>query len=108
MEITEEKLREKIGNGEKVMVDFWAEFCGPCKFMKPTFDKVSDELMSENYGVELYTFNVQNNKDFALELGIRAVPTIKSFSDGKEVDSQLGIQTEEQIRNLAKQLTLNG
>lgn len=107
MEITAEKLKQKIENGDKVIVDFWAEFCGPCKVMKPTFEKVSKELMNESYGVELYTFDVLKYQDYAVELGIRAVPTIKSFKNGTEVYSKSGLQTEVQLKELAKEL-LNG
>jgi thioredoxin 1 len=107
MEITAEQLKQKIQNGDKVIVDFWATWCGPCKIMKPSFDKVSKQLMDENYGVELYTMDVEKNQGLALELGIRAVPTIKLFDQGKEVYSKSGLQTEEQIKDLAKEL-LNG
>jgi len=107
MEITAEQLKQKIQNGDKVIVDFWAEFCGPCRAMKPAFERVSKQLMDENYGVELYTMDVEKNQGLAVELGIRAVPTIKSFDQGKEVYSKSGLQTEEQIKGLAKEL-LNG
>lgn len=107
MEITAEQLKQKIKNGDKVIVDFWAEFCGPCRMMKPTFEKVSQELVNENYGVEMYTFDVQKHQDYAVELGIRAVPTIKTFSNGVENYTKSGIQTESQLKELAKNL-LNG
>jgi thioredoxin 1 len=107
MEITAEQLREKIKNGDKVIVDFWAEFCGPCKMMKPTFEKVSEEINNNKDGVIMYTMDVQKNQNYAVELGIRSIPTIKSFSNGKEVYSKVGIHGESQIKDLAKQL-LNG
>lgn len=107
MEITAEQLKQKIKNGDKVIVDFWGEFCGPCRVMKPTFEKVSKELRDVNFGVELYTMDVQKNQDYAVSLGIRAIPTIKSFSNGVEVYSRLGVQTEAQLKELAKGL-LNG
>ena len=75
--------------------------------MKPTFEKISKELMNEKYGVELYTFNVESDASIATQLGIRAVPTIKSFDGGKEVYSKSGVQTEAQLKELAKGL-LNG
>lgn len=107
MEITAEQLKQKIENGDKVIVDFFASWCGPCKMMKPTFEKVSQQLREEEYGVELYMFNVEHDTSLATQLGIRAVPTIKSFDGGKEVYSKSGIQNEQQIKDLAKQL-LNG
>jgi thioredoxin 1 len=107
MEITQEELRKKIKNGDKLIVDFWAKFCGPCKIMKPMFDKVSEELRTESSQVQLYTLDVEQNRDLAVELGVRAVPTLKSFSGGKEVYSKLGMQTEGQIKELVTNL-ING
>ena len=107
MEITTEELTKKIENGEKLIVDFHAKWCGPCKMMKPMFDKVSEELRNENSEVQLYTLDVEQNRDLAVELGVRAVPTLKSFSEGKEVYSQPGMQMEGQIKQLVTNL-ING
>lgn len=107
MEISAEQLKQKIENGDKVVIDFSTNWCGPCKIMKPTFEKVSQQLKQENYGVELYTFDVEKHQDYAVSLGIRSVPTIKSFSNGVEVYSKVGIHPEQQIKQLATQL-LNG
>jgi thioredoxin len=107
MEITQELLQEKINNGEKLVVDFWAPWCGPCKVMKPTFEKVSEQYRNENSEVQLFTLNVEENKEFAASLGIRAIPTVKSFSGGKEVYSQPGMQMEGQIKQLVTNL-ING
>ena len=107
MEITQELLQEKIKNGEKLVVDFWAPWCGPCKVMKPAFEKVAEEYRKENSEVQLYTMDVDKNKEFASSLGIRAIPTVKSFSGGKEVYSQPGMQMEGQIKQLVTNL-ING
>lgn len=107
MEITQEELRKKIENGDKLIIDFWAKFCGPCKVMKPTFDKVSEEYRNKDSEVKLYTLDVEENRDLAVELGVRAVPTLKSFSGGKEMFSQPGMKTESQIKEIAENL-LNG
>ena len=104
MEITTEELKQKIENGDKLIIDFWAKFCGPCKVMKPAFDKVSEELREGNSEVQLYTLDVEENRDLAVELGVRAVPTLKSFSNGKEVYSQLGMKMESQIKQLVEDL----
>lgn len=102
MEITQELLQEKINNGEKLIVDFWAPWCGPCKVVKPLFEKVS-----ETVDVQMYTLNVEENKEIAGKLGIRAIPTIKSFNEGKEVSSNVGMLQESQIKDLANNL-ING
>lgn len=107
MEITTEQLKQKIENGEKLIVDFYAAWCGPCKVMKPTFEKLSEEYRNQNSEVQLYTMDVDSNREFAAFLGVRAVPTIKSFSKGKEVFTQAGVQMEQQLKSLVSDL-LNG
>ncbi len=104
MEITGKELQEKIKNGDKLIVDFWAKFCGPCKTMKPIFDKVAEEMRNNNSDVELYTMDVEENRDFAVAFGVRAVPTIKTFSNGEEVYSQPGMKVESEIKELINQL----
>ena len=99
MEITAQELNEKIENGETLIVDFWASFCGPCKLLKPIFEKVSSENTT---GVQMYTMDVENNREFAVSLGIRSVPTIKSFKDGEEVMNKVGLMNEGEINNLIK------
>ncbi len=107
MEITSSELKSKIENGEKLIVDFWAKWCGPCKVMKPTFDKISESLITEGKSVQMYTMDVEENRDMAVSLGIRAVPTVKAFSMGKEVFSQTGIQSDTQLKQLVENV-ING
>ena len=104
MEITSQDLKHRIDNGEKIIIDFWAEFCMPCKIMKPTFDKVSDELRNNNSEVKLFTFNIEQDNTLINYLGIKSVPTIKSFTNGKEVNTVSGMLRENQIKDLVDQL----
>ena len=102
MEITQQQLMEKINNGEKLIVDFWAPWCGPCKVMKPLFEKVASTA-----DVQMFTLNIEENKEVAASLGIRAIPTIKSFNDGKEVSNNVGMIQETRITQLVNEL-ING
>jgi thioredoxin len=104
MEITKEELKQKIENGEKLVIDFWAPWCGPCKVMKPVFERVSEEYRNENSEVQLFTLNVEENKEFAAELGIRAIPTVKTFSGGEQKFSSPGMIQEGRIKELALEL----
>ena len=101
MEITGEELKQKIENGEKVMVDFWATWCGPCRMLKPIFEKVMSENTTE---VQMYTMDVEENQDYAVQLGIRAIPTTKAFSNGDEIFSQPGMINENDLKNIVKNL----
>ena len=97
MEISSSELKEKINNGEKVIVDFHATWCGPCKMMKPTFERLTNENTTE---VGMYTMDVDLNRDLAIELGIRSVPTIKIYKGGKEVFSRPGVMTPGEVLSL--------
>jgi len=102
MEISSQELKQKIQNGEKIVVDFFATWCGPCKVMKPWFEKVAEEYNAKD-GTKFYTFNIEKDKEFAInELGIKSVPTIKGFSNGTEVYHNTGVLREEQIKSLAQ------
>ena len=100
MEISQDELEVKINNGEKLIVDFYAEWCGPCKLMKPTFDRISNE----NQNVQMYTLNVDSNKELAVKLGVRSIPTIKVFSDGVLIENKVGAINERDILKLIELL----
>jgi thioredoxin 1 len=104
MEITSVELREKINSGKKVIVEFWAEWCGPCKMMKPIFERVASENTTD---VEMYTMNVDLNKEVGMSLGIRSIPTIKVFDSGEMIDTKVGVMNEAQINGMVKDL-ING
>lgn len=104
MEITAKELQERINNGDKIMVDFWANWCGPCRMLKPIFEKVSSENTTE---VQMYTMDVDTNRDIAVSLGIRSVPTVKVFNEGRVVDTKVGVIQEEELKQMAKNL-ING
>jgi thioredoxin 1 len=100
MEITSEELKEKIKNGDKLIVDFYGKWCGPCKVMKPMFDDVSKELENNGSDIKLYTFDIDTDKEFVVELGIRSVPTIKGFNDGNEIFSEVGLKQRDVIMGM--------
>jgi thioredoxin len=104
MEISSVELQEKINNGEKIIVEFWAEWCGPCRMMKPTFEKVAKENTSE---VQLYTMNIDINREIGTTLGIRSIPTTKIFNAGQVIETKVGMLSESQINGLVIEL-ING
>jgi thioredoxin 1 len=104
MEISSQELKEKINNGDKLVIDFYGTFCGPCKVMKPMFEKASQTLKENGSKVELFTFNIDSDRDYISELGLRSVPTIKGFSNGKEVFSEVGLKQTNAILDMANSL----
>jgi thioredoxin 1 len=104
MEINSVELQQKIKNGEKVIVEFWGTWCQPCLAMKPIFEKVSKENTSK---VQMYTMDIDLNKEIAIGFGIRSIPTIKVFNGGAVIDTKIGLLSENQINELVTEL-ING
>lgn len=71
-----------------VMVDFWAEWCGPCKMIAPIVDELSSEFEGKAKMVKL---DVDNNSNTAMKYGIRNIPTLLFFKNGEVADKQVGV-----------------
>ena len=99
MEITNSELKEKLNNGEKVIVEFWAPWCGPCRMLKPVFERVAS---SNKTDVQMYTMNIDegNNKDIASQYGIRSIPAIKSFNGSEVINTSVGVVSEQSIKEM--------
>ncbi len=80
-----------------VLVDFWAEWCGPCKQLMPILTKLAEEY---NGGFKLAKVNIDAQQQLAQQFRVRSVPTVKVVKDGQVVDEFLGAQPESQIRSL--------
>ena len=103
MEITNSELKEKLNNGEKVIVEFWAEWCGPCRMLKPVFERVAS---SNKTDVQMYTMNIDegDNKDTAIQYGIRSIPAIKSFNGSEVTNTSVCVVSEQSIKEMVKLL----
>ena len=99
MEITNSELNEKLNNGEKVIVEFWAPWCGPCRMLKPVFERVAS---SNKTDVQMYTMNIDegDNKDIASQYGIRSIPAIKSFNGSEVTNTSVGVVSEQSIKEM--------
>jgi thioredoxin 1 len=104
MEISSVELQEKINKGEKIILKLGAQWCGPCKMLKPIFEKVALENTSE---VQMYTLDVDLNREIAMSLGVRSVPTIKIFNAGEVIDTKVGMQSETQLNDMIN-ILING
>ena len=102
--LTSEELKQKIDSGEKFIVDMYADWCGPCRVLGPIVERVSQKLEEEGHEVKVYKFNIESDKDLAVELGVRSIPTIKVFDGGKVVDNRVGILQEQQLIDLANSI----
>ena len=87
LEITDANFEEVINNDKPVLVDFWAEWCGPCKMIGP----VVEELASDYDGKAVIgKVNVDENPAVSAKFGIRSIPTLLVFKGGEIVDKQVG------------------
>ena len=82
----------------KVLVDFFATWCGPCKMLAPIVEKVA----SEHEDIAVLKIDVDEVPDVAAKYGIRSIPTLILFEDGKAVDMKLGYMPEESVLRFAK------
>lgn len=94
-EINGQEFFEAI-KGNKVLIDCYAPWCGPCKMLSPIIDKVSEE--NETY--EFYKLNVDNAQDIAMEYGIMSIPTLLIFEKGEKKNQFVGFMSKEELENI--------
>jgi thioredoxin 1 len=88
VEITEMNFNEKVLNSKTpILIDFWAEWCGPCKMISPTLDELSKEYHGKMIFAKL---NVDSNPQVAANLGVRSIPTLIVFKGGEEKERIIG------------------
>lgn len=100
MENINKNFNEKILNGICI-VDFWAEWCGPCKMMSPIFERVSLEYNEFNF----FKFNVDDDEaNICKKYGIMSIPTIIVFKDGVEIKRNVGFINDDKLKSLLEDL----
>ena len=93
--VTDENFEaEVIKAGKPVIVDFWAEWCGPCKMLTPILEEVSDELKDQ---ISIIKVNLDDNQELAMKYSIRSIPTLLLFKDGDLLDTKIGLLPKKDI-----------
>ena len=87
---------EVINSDKKVLIDFYADWCGPCKRLSPIVDKVA----KENIDVKFVRIDVDNNKELANRYNVSSIPTLVVIENGEEIDRSVGLIPEDKVLNL--------
>lgn len=102
-QITDGNLQEILEKNPAVVIDFWAEWCGPCRALSPVVDELAEEFGEQ---VFIGKVNVDENDNSALRYGIRTIPTLIFIKNGEVVDKSIGVvpkaDLKVKIENLVK------
>ncbi|MCP4848399.1 MAG: thioredoxin [Verrucomicrobiaceae bacterium] len=93
--LNSENFDTEVRQSDKpVLVDFWAEWCGPCKALSPLLDELAEE---KGDAVKIAKVNVDGNQELAVEFGVKSIPLLLFFKDGERKDEIVGVATKDAI-----------
>ena len=95
IEITDGNFDGEVMSSDKpVLVDFWAEWCGPCRMLAPTVEEIAEEYSGK---VKVGKLDTDNNRDTAVKYGISAIPTVIVFKDGEVAKKFVGLTSKKDL-----------
>jgi thioredoxin 1 len=95
IQITNLSFDEKVSsNSRPVLVDFWAEWCAPCRMLSPTIDQIADDYDGK---VTVGKVNIDEEPELAQRFGVMSIPTLILFKDGSEVSRSVGVVGKDKI-----------
>jgi|TARA_B100001105_G_C22230410_1_gene373741 thioredoxin 1 len=97
LEITDSNFNDVISKNKTVLVDFWAEWCGPCRMIGPVIEELANEYEGKAIIGKL---DVDSNQESSIKYGVRSIPTILTFKDGEIVDRQVGAVPKKTLTNV--------
>ncbi|MGN0822720.1 MAG: thioredoxin [Candidatus Gallimonas sp.] len=97
--VTGEELKELIGSGKKVVCDFWATWCGPCRMLAPVMEEVAEEFQGR---AEFVKLDIDENEQLAMSYGVMSIPDVYVFENGAVKDHHLGYAPKEAMTEFLK------
>ncbi|WP_295895223.1 thioredoxin [uncultured Bartonella sp.] len=88
-----------LKSAEPVVVDFWAEWCGPCKMIAPSLEEIATELQGK---VKVAKINIDENPELATQFGVRSIPTLLLFNNGEIVSNMVGAAPKSRLLDWIK------
>ena len=97
---TDDNFKGEVLKSDKpVLIDFWAPWCGPCKAIGPVVEELAGELKDS---VKFMKLNVDENQKTALDYGVRSIPTLILFKEGKVLDTLIGLVPKKRLEDFVK------
>ncbi len=94
--VSDEDFEETVLNAKvPVLVDYWAEWCGPCKVIAPTLEELSNDMGEK---LKIAKLNIDDNPNTPSKFGVRGIPTLMLFKDGKVVGTKVGALPKSQLQ----------
>ena len=90
---------EVLKNDKPVLIDFWAPWCGPCKAIGPVVEELAEKFKDS---VKIMKLNVDENQKTAVNYGVRSIPTLILFKEGKVLDTLIGLVPKERLEDFVK------
>ena len=95
--LTQENFAQEVLNAPApVLVDFWAEWCGPCKMIAPVLNELADEYSGK---IKIGKVNIDEQQSLAAEYGVRAIPTLLLFSKGQVAEQMVGARSKRDLKS---------
>lgn len=97
LKLCSENFEKEVLNAEQpVLVDFYADWCGPCKMMSPIIEELATELKGKG---KVGKINIDQNQDLAIKYGVMSIPTLIIFKEGKETKRFVGVRDKKELLN---------